>query len=157
MKLRKYMSKWKYANGSILACDQHTLILAFEIEAQIITKVLQDCTDPEHHIYHLEEMVDAIAGKETYIDIFKRDDNDDGISNLGKATEAWRNLKVKLGWKRQYFSVMRAVKHFLKGAAHPTLNLKEVEDAIKDMELTNRQMKSHCEELLILYKRLKTQ
>ena len=47
---------------------------------------------------------------------------------------------------------MRAVKNFHKGEAHPTLNLKEVEDAINDMELTNRQMKSHCEELLQLYK-----
>ena len=56
--------------------------LAFGNEAQIIANVLQDCADPEHHIYYLEEMVDAIAGKETYIDIFKRDDNDDGISNL---------------------------------------------------------------------------
>ena len=52
---------------------------------------------------------------------------------------------------------MRAVKNFRKGEAHPTLNLKEVEDAIKVKELTNRQMKSHCEELLKLYKRLKTQ
>ena len=139
----------------VLACDQHTLMvgqLAFENEAQIIAKVLQDCADPENLIYHLEEMVDAIAGKETYIDILKRDDNDDGISNLRKATEVWCNLKVKLGCKRQYFSAMREVKNFCKGAAHPTLNLKEVEDAIKDMELTNRQMKSHCEELLKLYK-----
>ena len=58
---------------------------------------------------------------------------------------------VKLGWKRQHFSEMRAVEHFRKGAAHPTLNLKEVEDAIKHMELTNRQMKSHCQDILKLY------
>ena len=138
----------------VLACDQHTLMvgqLAFENEAQIIVNVLQDCADPEYHIYNFEEMVDAIAGKETYIDIFKRHDNDDGISNLRKATEVWCNLKVKLGWKRQYFSAMRAVKNFRKGEAHLTLNLKEVEDAIKHMELTNRQMKSHCQELLKLY------
>ena len=76
----------------ILACDQHTLMvgqLAFENETQIIAKVLQDCADPEHHIYHLEVMVDAIAGKETYIDVFKRHDNDNGISNIRKATEVW--------------------------------------------------------------------
>ena len=47
---------------------------------------------------------------------------------------------------------MRAVKNFCKAEVHSTLNLKEVEDAIKDMELTNRQMKSHCEELLKVYK-----
>ena len=157
-----------------LTCNELTLMvgqLAFEVETEIIEKVLQNYANPRHNIHHLDEMLDAITGKATYNDIFHLNDDcdcyDDGDStcicatNRKKAKEAWDHLKVKLGLKDQFlFPAMRAVKHLRRGLAHPPFVLQVVEDTVakgivREIESDCRK-KFQCQELIKLYKELKS-
>ena len=157
-----------------LTCNELTLMvgqLAFEVETEIIEKVLQDCANPQHNIHHLDELLDAITGKATYNDIFHLNDDDcdccdDGDStcicatNRKKAKEAWDRLKVKLGLQKQFFNAMRTVKHFRRGLAHPPFDLQLVVDTVakgivREIE-SDCKKKFQCQALIKLYKELKS-
>ena len=122
--------------------------VAYDIELYVAKIVLDPLVGPKHYITSIKKMQSAINGDDSYADLFPE-------ATRREAECSWKDLQERIGWNRDLFRYMGALKKSRISSAHPTVDKENAIAAMKKNLPRDEQEKFR--DLLKMHEELKAQ